>query len=179
MIFVTVAFILWKGQIYMNIEKSKSIRDSLRKGFRDGTSKMAQRRCYGYDIGSGGELVINPDEAATVCWIFQRYLSGDSLGKIAAGLEEQEISSPTGKPKWNREALHKLLSNEKYTGRVLLQKTISVGSSKIKNDGFIDRYLYSESHEAIISDEMFKAAQQKKLQRAKCPDKIFAMQELF
>ena len=116
----------------MNIEKSKSIRDSLRKGFRDGTSKMAQRRCYGYDIGSGGELVINPDEAATVCWIFQRYLSGDSLGKIAAGLEEQEISSPTGKPKWNREALHKLLSNEKYTGRVLLQKTISVGSSKIK-----------------------------------------------
>ena len=163
----------------MNIEKSKSIRDSLRKGFRDGTSKMAQRRCYGYDIGSGGELVINPDEAATVCWIFQRYLSGDSLGKIAAGLEEQEISSPTGKPKWNREALHKLLSNEKYTGRVLLQKTISVGSSKIKNDGFMDRYLYSDSHEAIISDEMFKATQQKKLQRAKCPDKIFAMQELF
>ena len=64
-------------------------------------------------------------------------------------------------------------------GRVLLQKPISVGSSKFKNDGFMDRYLYSDSHEAIISDEMFKAAQQKKLQRAKCPDKIFAMQELF
>lgn len=102
-----------------------------------------------------------PDEAATVCWIFERCLSGDSLGKIAAGLEEQGISSPTGKPKRNREALNKLLSNEKYMGRVLLQKTISVGSSKFKNDGFMDRYLYSDSHEAIISDEMFKAAQQK------------------
>ena len=42
------------------------------------------------------------------------------------------------------------MSNEKYTGRVLLQKTISVGGSKIKNDGFMDRYLYSDSHEAIF-----------------------------
>ncbi len=172
-------FILWKGQIYMNIGKSKSIWDGLQKGFRDGTSKMAQRKCYGYDTSLDGELIINPDEAATVCWIFERYLSGDSLGKIAVGLEEQGIPSPTGKHKWNREALNKLLSNEKYTGWVLLQKAISVGSSKIKNDGFMDRYLYSDSHEAIISDEMFKAAQQKKLQRAKCPEKIFAMQELF
>ena len=162
-----------------DIEKSKSIRAGLQKGFRDGTSKMAQRRCYGYDTDPNGELVIKSDEAAIVRWIFDRYLSGDSLGKIAAGLEEQGIPSPTGKPKWNREALNKLLSNEKYTGRVLLQKPIRVGSSKFKNAGFMDRYLYSDSHEAIISDEMFKAAQQKKLQRAKCPDKIFAMQELF
>lgn len=125
-----------------DIEKSKSIRDGLRKGFRDGTSKMTQRRCYGYDTGSNGELVINPDEATTVCWIFQRYLSGDSLSKIAVGLEEQGIPSPTGKPRWNREALNKLLSNEKYTGRVLLQKPISVGGFKIKNDGFIDWYIY-------------------------------------
>lgn len=102
---------------------------------------MAQRRCYGYDTGSSSELVMNPDEPATVCWIFERYLSGDSLGRIAAGLEEQGISSPTGKPKWNREALNKPLSNEKYTGRVLLQKPIRVGSSKFKNAGFMDRYL--------------------------------------
>ena len=40
--------------------------------------------------------------------------TGDSLGKSAAGLEEQEIFSPTGKTKWNRKALNKLLSNEKY-----------------------------------------------------------------
>ncbi len=96
----------------MNIENSKSIRDGLQKGFRDGTSKMAQRRCYGYDIGSDGELVINPDEAAVVRWIFDR-----------------------------------------------------VGGSKIKNDGFMDRYLYSDSHEAIISDEMFKAVQEERVSR--------------
>ena len=117
-------------------------------------------------------MVINPDEAATVCWIFERYLSGDSLGKIAAGLEEQGIPSPMGKPRWNREALNKLLSNEKYTGQVLLQKTISVDGSKIKNDGFVDWYLYSDSHEAIIADEIFRIVQKEKLRRTNCPETV-------
>ena len=112
------------------IEKSESIPTGLRKGFQDGTSKMAQHKCYGYDVGTDGTLVVNPTETSVVHWIFDRYLSVDSLGKIAAGLEEQGIPSPTGRPKRNREAINKLISNEKYTGRVLLQKTISVGSSQ-------------------------------------------------
>ena len=54
---------------------------------------------------------MNPDEAQRVCWIFEQYLFGKSLGKIAAGLERQGMPSPTGKSKWNREAIDKLLSN--------------------------------------------------------------------
>ena len=161
------------------IKKSESIRAGLRKGFQDGTSKMAQRKCYGYDTGPDGDLVINPDEAVVVRWIFERYLNGDSLGKIAIGLEEQGIPSPTGKPKWNREALNKLLSNEKYTGRVLLQKTISAGGSQVKNDGFMERYLYSDSHKAIVSDEIFRDVQQKKLQRTNQPEKELSIQLFF
>ena len=104
------------------IQQSKTIQAGLRKGFQDGTSKMAQRRCYGYDTGPDGKLIINPNEATTVCWIFDQYLSGSSLGTIAAGLEKKGIFSPTGKTTWSREALNKLLSNEKYTERVLPQK---------------------------------------------------------
>ncbi len=133
------------------IEKSESIRLGLRKGFQEGASKLAQRRCYGYDSGSDGELVGNPDEATVVRWIFERYLHGDSFGKIAAELEAQGILSPTGKPKWNREAISKLLSNEKYTGRVLLQKIINAGSFKFKNNGFMPQYLYSDAHESIAT----------------------------
>ena len=124
------------------VEKSESIKTGLRVDFQDGSSKMAHRRCYGYDIAADGKLVINSDEAAVVVWIFERYSAGDSLGKIAAGLERQGIPSPTGKPRWNRETINKLLSNEKYTGRVLLQKTISTGASQIKNDGIMERSLY-------------------------------------
>lgn len=45
------------------IQKSKAIKAGLRKGFQDGSSKMANRKCYGYEIGPDGELVVNPDEA--------------------------------------------------------------------------------------------------------------------
>ena len=160
-------------------EKSEVIKASLRKGFRDGSSKMAKRRCYGYDIASDGALVINSEEAKVVVWIFEQYKVGKSLGKIAAGLEQQGILSPTGKPKWNREAIDKLLSNEKYTGRVLLQKTISTGAVQIENDGLMDRYLHTEPHEAIISDEMFEAVQQEKLRRSKSSENTLSIKQHF
>ena len=156
-------------------QKSEAIKSGLRKGFQNGISKMARRKCYGYTINSDGELKINPDEAQVVCWIFERYLAGDTLGKIAVGLERQGIPSPTGGPRWNREAIDKLLSNEKYTGRVLLQKTVSTGAIQIENDGLMDRYLYTGTHEAIISDEIFIAVQMEKLSRSKVPQNHVAM----
>ena len=157
-------------------QKSESIKAGLRKGFQDGSSKMAKRRCYGYKTAPDGTLTIIPEEAEVVIWIFE---SGKSLGKIAGGLEKQGILSPTGKPKWNREAIDKLLSNEKYTGRVLLQKTISTGAVQIENNGLMDRYLYTGSHEAIISDELFEAVQQEKFSRSKNPESGLSMTQGF
>ena len=157
------------------IQKSEAIKNGLRKGFQDGSSKMAHRKCYGYEVGPDGKLTVNPEEAKVVNWIFEQYLAGNSLGKIAAGLEKQGITSPTGKPRWNREAIDKLLSNEKYTGRVLLQKTVSTGAVQIENNGLMERYLYTGSHEAIITDELFMAVQQEKLSRSKEPQNHIAM----
>ncbi len=58
-------------ELTMNgIEKGESIRTGLRKGFQGGTSKIAQRRCCGYNIGLGGKLTINPDEAAGGCVLY-------------------------------------------------------------------------------------------------------------
>ena len=164
----------------MNVmQKSEAIKAGLRKGFQDGSSKMARRKCYGFEIGPDGELIVNPDEAQVVCWIFEQYLSGNSLGKISASLERQGILSPTGRPKWSREAIDKLLSNEKYTGRVLLQKTISTGAVQIENNGLMERYLYTGSHEAIISDELFMAVQQEKFKRTQNPENMIAMHITF
>lgn len=54
------------------------------------------------------------------------HLEGYSFGKIAAGLEKQGTLSPTGKGKWNREAISKLLSNEKYTSSLFLDELNSM-----------------------------------------------------
>ena len=116
------------------IEKSESIRDGLRKGFQSGTSKLAQRKCYGYDVGPDGELTIKPDEAAIVRWIFDQYLSGSSLGAIVADLKKKGVLSPTGKPKWNREALNKL--NESFFSNIFIEKRDSSYASVVGTQGF-------------------------------------------
>ena len=90
-------------------------------------------------------------------------LSVDSIYSHIAWLRKiQELE-------WNgkKHIIDKLLSNEKYTGRVLLPKTVSTGAIQIKNYGLIDRSLYTDSHEAIISDELFEAVQQEKCNRSK------------
>ena len=128
---------------------------------------MADRTCYGYIKSDGDCLVINETEAEIVCWIFERYLSGDGLGKIAAGLAERNIFSPTGNQKWNRQAIDKLLSNEKYIGCILLQKTVTEDGQQIRNHGHANQYLYQNSHPGIISQETFNAVQCEKLSRSK------------
>lgn len=73
--------------------KSELITEGLRKSFCNTDCKMANRICYGYTTAADGELTINEAEAKVVCFIFERYLSGDSFGKIATALEKQGILS--------------------------------------------------------------------------------------
>lgn len=61
----------------------------------------------------------------------------------------------------------------------MLQKTISTGAVQIENDGLMGRYLYTGTHEAIISDEMFMAVQQEKLKRTRDPENTIAMGFIF
>lgn len=68
--------------------------------------------------------------------------------------------SPTGKERWSRETISKLLRNEKYTGDVLLQKTIVkdvLTGKQFKNQGELKQYLI-QRHHPIISKELFEQA---------------------
>lgn len=147
--------------------KSMEIKQGHRERFSSGISKIAKRICFGYSQDENGELIVNPEEAKIVKWIFESYLSGFSLGKIADGLYEMGIKSPTGKDKWNREAIDKLLSNEKYVGAVLLQKTVTILGVQVENKGLESRYLTSNSHSAIISLELFQDVQRAKVERSR------------
>lgn len=71
------------------IDKSERITEGAQKSFQSADCKLANRNCYGYDITPSGELITNEVEEKVVRWIFERYLSGDSLGKIVGGLQEQ------------------------------------------------------------------------------------------
>ena len=60
---------------------------------------------YGYVL-IGKEIVIHEEKADVVRSIFDDYLAGASFKK--------GVVSPTGKVKWTRAAVDKLLANKKY-----------------------------------------------------------------
>lgn len=68
---------------------------------------------YGYQMEDNA-FIICQEKAEVVRMIFDYYLSGASLGKVADMLSEKRIPSPTGKEHWTRAAIDKLLSNAKY-----------------------------------------------------------------
>lgn len=74
---------------------------------------------YGYLADEDGKISINEVEADIIKMIFQRYLAGDSLGKIVAMLSERHITSPSGKDVWSRVSIDKLLSNKKYLHHII------------------------------------------------------------
>ena len=110
-------------------------------------------------------LVIDEPDAKIVRKIFEMRASEKSLSAISDWLYEQGILSPTGKCRWSRETISKLLKNEKYTGDVLLQKTFVkdlFSGKQVKNIGERDRFLYQDHHPAIISRDLFDKVNCKK-----------------
>jgi Recombinase. len=141
--------------------KSESIKIGIRESFESGTSKIADKTCYGYSKASDGSLVIYEKEARVVHLIFERYLAGDSLGKIVDALAEKKVPSPSGKVKWSCKVVDSLLSNEKYVGQVLLQKTIVQDGQQVRNNT-APRYLITAHHPAILSHELFDGCRRRK-----------------
>ncbi len=151
----------------MELTKSEQIRAGLQKSFQSGKSAKASTACYGYHVTPSGELSIDSAEAEIVAFIFERFSRGDSLGKISNALYCMGIDSPTGKEVWSREAISKLLSNEKYTGDGILGKTYVVDGVQVKSHDDSTQFLMRNHHLAIISHELFGAVQQEKRKRSR------------
>ncbi len=137
---------------------SQNIRWGVRQGFRMGTSGYADFVCYGYKRDNDCRLAIDEPDAEIVRRIFQMRAEGKSLGAISDWLYDRKILSPTGRERWSRETLSKLLRNEKYTGDVLLQKTFvkdALTGKQFKNHGELEQYFIQSHHPEIVSRELF------------------------
>ena len=58
--------------------------------------------------------------------------------------------------------INSILQNEKYAGNALLQKTFCedfLTKKMVKNEGQVPQYFVTQSHPAIISQEMFELVQ--------------------
>ena len=96
------------------------------------------------------------------------YLSGMSIVKIKAGLENDNILSPTGKKQWSKHTLEFMLTNTKYYGTAVIFKTHTpeYKAKRKVNDGEVDRYAAEGNNEPIIPVEMFNRVQEERRRRS-------------
>ena len=180
-----------KGELLITImsslaqEESRSISENCtwgqRKRFADGKVTVPFKRFLGYDRGLDGNLVLNPTEAVTVRRIYSMFLQGMSPYGIATKLTADGIKSPGGKDKWNAGAVRSILTNEKYKGDALLQKSYTVDfltKKKKVNEGEIPQYYVEGNHEAIISPDVFEQVQ-RELERRKADSGRLSCVHLF
>jgi site-specific DNA recombinase len=106
--------------------------------------------------------VINEKQAKIVRRIYKDYLDGKGTNRIARELENEGVSNWNGKSKWYESSIRNMLSNEKYKGEALLQKTYTVNfltKKRVVNNGEVPQYYIEESHPAIIDKDMWEAVQ--------------------
>ena len=117
----------------------------------------------GYDKDEDGNLVINPDEAETVKVIYYLYLNGFSISEIADLLTEYGRKTKLGNTEWNPGSIMKIIQNERHCGDVLARKTWTpsyLNHKSKKNNNDRNQYRQRDHHEAIVSREVFNAANQ-------------------
>ena len=147
-------------------EESRSISENVRWGrqrsMQNGKVSMPFKHFLGYKRGTDGKIEIDEDEAAIIRRIYKMFLDGKTIRDIANALTQDGIPTPAGKTIWAVSTVKSILSNEKYKGDALLQKTIVVDylTKKVKkNEGDARQYYISNSHPAIIPPDQFDLVQ--------------------
>ena len=80
------------------------------------------------------------------------------MDMICHGLEADGILTGAGNKKWYTSTVKKILTNEKYIGDALLQKTCTIdilNKTRVANNGIAPQYYVEDDHEAIIPKELY------------------------
>lgn len=148
---------------------SKNVAWGWRKSAEAGNVYFQYKRMLGYRKGTDGQPEIVPEEAKIIRRIYRRYLAGCSLGQIKQELEQDNIPTAQKVERWSSAVIYNILTNEKYMGDALLQKTYITDciSKKVKkNMGERPMYYVENNHPAIIPRETFDQVQKEMTRRS-------------
>lgn len=146
---------------------SKNVKLGYQFRFQQGKVYVNTSQFLGYEYDENRKLVIVPEEAEIVKRIYNEFLLGYGYKRIADELNKDGIKSKKGI--WYDSHVRSILTNEKYMGDALLQKTIKkniADKRSYKNDGRVPQYYVTDSHEGIISKKVFNLVQQEVERRA-------------
>lgn len=147
-------------------EESRSISQNVtwgkRVSFQQGKVSFAYKNFLGYKKVDD-KLIIDEDQAVIVRLIYRMFLvEGKTASGIANYLKSQHIKTPASKTNWTKNTVNSILTNEKYKGDALLQKTYTENYLEhkiVKNNGQIPKYYVENNHPAIIDKDMWDQVQ--------------------
>ena len=160
--------------IYGSIAQSESenisanVRWGKAQSAKEGNVPFQYKRFLGYRRGSDGKPEIDPEQAVVVKRIYERFLAGDSLAMIANDLNADEIPTPSGIGQWQRGTIASILTNEKYKGDAILNKTYirdCLSKKVVINNGERPKYYVENNHPAIIDSATFGRVQEEMARR--------------
>jgi len=137
---------------------SKNVRLGIQYRMKNGTYKQG---ClpYGYKLENDAWAIVE-EQAKIVRLIFNSYVNGTSLEKIAKQLTLAKIIKNDGTYKWSGKYISYILRNVRYKGDALLQKsyTEEFPFKRKVNYGEKDMYYVKNTNPAIVSEEIFDKA---------------------
>ena len=125
---------------------------------------------FGYELSENNILKIVPGQAEIVKRIFSLYLAGNGSNRIVEILNNEGVPSASGK--WTMVGVRYILTNEKYIGDTLHQKTYTPQIFPLRsrtNNGEVDQFYVEDTHEAIVSRDVFDAVQARMHRNASAP----------
>ncbi|MDE7219650.1 MAG: recombinase family protein [Oscillospiraceae bacterium] len=154
-------------------KESESISGNMRWSYQARMKKgtfLPAAMPYGYRI-EDRKIVVDEERAEIVRQIFHDYLAGQSMDEIAARLNRESVAVRIGleNRKWIHSAISYILSNERYIGDSLWQKTYATDTlpaRQVRNHGERQQYYAEATHPPIIEKEIFFAAQELKSRRS-------------
>lgn len=129
----------------------------------------------GYRHTKDGQLIIQPEEAKTVKYVFLSLIVGKSSADIAATLTKKRRPTLKGKKEWDRSMVLRLLTNERRWGDLEARKTIVLDPREkiiVKNNGIRDWAFVPNHHEGIVTPQIARAAQFMASSRGRLPGGI-------
>lgn len=103
----------------MNVNQfySENMSEDIRRGLKDNAEHLLVNGNlpYGYIRGENQKHAVDPEKAAVVREIFERYSHGERFISIAQDLNARGYKTKNGNP-WNKGSFHRMLKNDIYIG---------------------------------------------------------------
>lgn len=163
------------------LDISRKVRAQQHQAMRAGEF-IGSRPPYGYrkDPANCHRLLVNTDTAPVVRQIFRWAADGVALNAIVKKLNEASVPTPShylasiglisnnkimGSGKWQTRTVGKILADEVYVGDMVQGKTRSVKRKQVPTDP-ADWIVIRDTHEPLVSRELFQKAQNVRAQAA-------------